>query len=317
MSKHGDPPIITYGLIECSGEVNGDKDVVLEAKQTLFRIQLRSQPPPEFDQVNTVEGKFLARLAGFEDEGALDELSLLLGPLCQPFFRAHARIYGNNLESHLLNPEIIMQLVTKDGQPRVLELGRDEPRHHPPEPTIDALDKYPKFELSMAQVVETLIDRDIYEVDSNGTTYMCKLGGLDYDSFTREMETLDKISSLGRSLRTPKVEGVIGIDTEFPGILLTKICYQSHLSGIKIEEADVAERYKWYTQIKDILDCLHQNDIIWGDVKASNILIDYQRDAWVVDFGGSYTKGWVSEDLQQTVEGDLQGLQNLYRYLRL
>ncbi|PYI02923.1 hypothetical protein BO78DRAFT_210705 [Aspergillus sclerotiicarbonarius CBS 121057] len=318
MSENADPPIIPYALIQSSGTLDdGDKEVVLRARQTLFRVLLNSQPPVEYDQVNTIEGQFLPRLADLDDEDALDELGDLLGPLCQPFFRTHARIYGNDLESHLRNPEITMQLVTKDGQPRVLELGRKEPSDNSPKPVIDALNKYPKFELSMAQVVNVFMTRHVYEVDVNGTIFICKTGGVDYSSFAREVEILDKITSLQLSLRTPKVEGAVGLGTECPGVLLTKICHESCLSQINIEETDVAERRKWYTQTKDLVDCLHQNDIIWGDVKAGNILIDNKRESWVVDFGGGYTEGWVSQRLQETVEGDLEGLQNLYRYLRL
>ncbi|RAK98809.1 uncharacterized protein BO80DRAFT_447170 [Aspergillus ibericus CBS 121593] len=230
MSEHADPSPITYGLLQCDSEVGGDADVILEARQTLFRVQLRCQPPADYDQVNTIEGQFLSRLAGSEDENALDELGILLRPLCQPFFHTHAQVYGDDLESHLINPEIILQLVTKDGQSRVLELG----------------------------LIKLILERMIYEVDVDGTVFICKLGGMDYDSFARE-----------------------------------------------------------YDQVKKILDCLHRNKIIWGDVKAGNVLIDGQRDAWVVDFGGKYTKGWVSEDLRETIAGGLEGLQSLHRFLHL
>jgi hypothetical protein len=31
-------------------------------------------------------------------------------------------------------------------------------------------------------------------------------------------------------------------------------------------------------------------------------------DAWVIDFGGGYTKGWVDQELLETLEGDEQAL---------
>ena len=48
--------------------------------------------------------------------------------------------------------------------------------------------------------------------------------------------------------------------------------------------------------------------MIWGDAKAANILIDVRNDPWSIDFGGSYTPGWVENDIAGTVEGDKQGL---------
>lgn len=38
-------------------------------------------------------------------------------------------------------------------------------------------------------------------------------------------------------------------------------------------------------------------------------------DAWLVDFGGSYTRDWVDEERLETVEGDLQGLRRIEEWL--
>ncbi|KAK1948708.1 hypothetical protein LY78DRAFT_39560, partial [Colletotrichum sublineola] len=48
--------------------------------------------------------------------------------------------------------------------------------------------------------------------------------------------------------------------------------------------------------------------IIWGDVKAENVLIDREDNAWIIDFGGSYTPGWVDKEKAGTLAGDAQGL---------
>ena len=56
------------------------------------------------------------------------------------------------------------------------------------------------------------------------------------------------------------------------------------------------ERQRWKTQIDDTVAQLHANGIIWGDVKDANVLIERKtRDAWLIDFGGSVTDGWVDE----------------------
>ncbi|KAK2668010.1 hypothetical protein RAB80_017201 [Fusarium oxysporum f. sp. vasinfectum] len=52
---------------------------------------------------------------------------------------------------------------------------------------------------------------------------------------------------------------------------------------------------------------LHEEGIVWGDAKPDNVLIDKDENAWIIDFGGSYTPGWVDEDKAETFEGDYQG----------
>jgi hypothetical protein len=50
-------------------------------------------------------------------------------------------------------------------------------------------------------------------------------------------------------------------------------------------------------------------------VKAANVLIDKDNNAWIIDFGGGYTEGWVDRDKAGTVEGDLQGLANIMDFI--
>ncbi|THC91276.1 hypothetical protein EYZ11_009253 [Aspergillus tanneri] len=115
-------PVVPYALINCHGDVQGDAEVVLKAKQTLFKVRLARQPPEEFDQSETVEGKFLKRLANRRTaEIAREDLADFLGPLCQPFFKSYARYFGDSLKSHLKNPEVFLQLVTDKGVPKVFK----------------------------------------------------------------------------------------------------------------------------------------------------------------------------------------------------
>jgi serine/threonine protein kinase len=56
---------------------------------------------------------------------------------------------------------------------------------------------------------------------------------------------------------------------------------------------------------------LHDNGIIWGDAKADNFMVDANDELWIIDFGGSYTEGWVDPDISETLEGDDMGLEKI------
>ncbi|XRM38278.1 hypothetical protein ABZX51_001711 [Aspergillus tubingensis] len=56
---------------------------------------------------------------------------------------------------------------------------------------------------------------------------------------------------------------------------------------------DKERRDKWYWQIKNSLKILHRRDLLWGDPKADNVLIDVNDDAWLIGFGKTCTAPWV------------------------
>jgi len=70
-------------------------------------------------------------------------------------------------------------------------------------------------------------------------------------------------------------------------------------------------RKKWAAQIESTVSELHSYGIVWGDGKPGNVIIDEHDDAWLVDFGGGYTPGWVDESLFLSVEGDLQAVKRI------
>lgn len=53
------------------------------------------------------------------------------------------------------------------------------------------------------------------------------------------------------------------------------------------------------------------SSVVWGDAKPSNIIVNWQNDAYLVDFGGGWSDGWVHENLQETVQGDQQDLERI------
>ncbi|KAM0193113.1 hypothetical protein ACHAPI_007843 [Fusarium lateritium] len=87
------------------------------------------------------------------------------------------------------------------------------------------------------------------------------------------------------------------------------------LSDIDVTATAVERRQKWTLQISATIKCLHEHGLIWGDGKSSNIVIDEQDDAWLIDFGGGFTEGWVDEELAETKEGDEQALTKITELL--
>lgn len=100
------------------------------------------------------------------------------------------------------------------------------------------------------------------------------------------------------------------------GLLLRYIdCGNKNLACAANPDAPLALRRKWAEQVKHTVERLHEAGIVWGDAKAENVLVDINDDAWVIDFGGGYTEGWVEKGSAGTVTGDVQGLSKILKFL--
>ncbi|KAF3390845.1 hypothetical protein DPV78_011200 [Talaromyces pinophilus] len=136
----------------------------------------------------------------------------------------------------------------------------------------------------------------------------------------REIETMTRLqqSGLGKTLRVPIIHGLVQYQQETDricGLLLTYIKHDETLAFVDINETPLERRNKWISQIRQMVGKLHSNGIVWGDVKPDNILVDDNDDLWFIDFGGSYTYGWVDEDKAETMEGDCQGMERIVQFL--
>ncbi|KAK4194002.1 hypothetical protein QBC40DRAFT_291539, partial [Triangularia verruculosa] len=104
--------------------------------------------------------------------------------------------------------------------------------------------------------------------------------------------------------------------TRLVGLLLTCIENRGTLKDLAPwSDCTNEDRLRWSRQIHHSVKCLHNAGVVWGDAKPENVLVDMKGDAWLIDFGGSYTPGWVDEDKQETVEGDRQGVQRIDDWL--
>ncbi|KAJ4230720.1 hypothetical protein NW757_013985 [Fusarium falciforme] len=134
-----------------------------------------------------------------------------------------------------------------------------------------------------------------------------------------ELDTYKKIDKarLDSAIRVPRLHGLVRDDSGVIfGLLLTYIdCKHVTLSCAVEPGMSITLRKKWLAQLREIISQLHNAGIVWGDAKPDNVLIDRNQDAWVVDFGGGYTEGWVPKMLAGTVEGDRLALEKIVEFV--
>ncbi|KAF5016671.1 hypothetical protein F66182_11575 [Fusarium sp. NRRL 66182] len=158
--------------------------------------------------------------------------------------------------------------------------------------------------------------------DGRPITCFFKKFGLSFGSShaKKELEAMKKIST-ARLPPPPKtyichLVGVVREENNLLGMLFAWIDGGGVLSEARAAKSSAALKQRWLSQINTSIEQLHDKGIVWGDAKADNILIDRDENAWVIDFGGSYTLGWVDKDKAGTFEGDYQGLGKINDMLR-
>lgn len=144
----------------------------------------------------------------------------------------------------------------------------------------------------------------------------------------REIEILDKIGKKGlrEKLYCPKLLGIVTRATtaeaedssrsSMMGFLQTAIDQPTPLNT-KLDSAVPQEkRDAWARKADEAKKTLHENGIVWGDAKADNFVVDAEENLWIIDFGGSYTEGWVDPEIAETKKGDNMGVTKIVNALR-
>lgn len=135
-----------------------------------------------------------------------------------------------------------------------------------------------------------------------------------------ELNTNLRIDQLkiSNDLRVPRILGLVQGEggASYMGLLLSYIDSDGRtLEGAVRADTPKHLRQRWADQVNSTLKWLHEAGIVWGDAKAANVLVDRNMDAWVIDFGGGFTEGWVGREKAGTVEGDMQGLARIVDYI--
>jgi tRNA A-37 threonylcarbamoyl transferase component Bud32 len=130
----------------------------------------------------------------------------------------------------------------------------------------------------------------------------------------REIKILQEIQKQGLrdQIRCPRLLGFVAYEnssTTIMGLLLTHIPEPRPLTTLLSSEVPEDQRLRWADESKEIVKLLHAHGITWGDAKADNLLVDKDDNLWIIDFGGSYTEGWVDPEIAETKEGDNVGLE--------
>lgn len=160
-------------------------------------------------------------------------------------------------------------------------------------------------------------------VQSRGREMLCKArggpNGLYGTRVGRELECLGKMLKAFPEPGMIQVPQIIGHvhhrDTELVLGFLRKWIPGHRLSEVDATTSTPENRQKWIAQISQTIERLHEHGIIWGDGKLNNIIIDDKDDDWLIDFGGGTTKGWLDEDVAESMDGDKQALGKIVEFL--
>jgi len=161
----------------------------------------------------------------------------------------------------------------------------------------------------------------------DGKEMFCKAlggaGGLIGTSVGRELDCLQEVrkpppAASDAMIRIPQLLGYVRhADTGRIVGFLRQWVPGRRLRDIDIPATPAQRRQAWIEQIREAVHALHARGTTWGDGKASNVVIDERGDAWLIDFGGGWTNGWVDEELMNTVEGDELAISRISQFLEL
>lgn len=183
---------------------------------------------------------------------------------------------------------------------------------------------FPTFPLSEIEVIgddpSTIFDAPPEVVRVKGKEYFFKsFEAVGEDLGRKEIRKYEQIAkaNFDAEVRTSRLFGIAqDAQKAIMGILLHRIEEDTTLEFAVQPETPQDVRKSWIEQLQQTLWALHEQDIVWGDAKNSNVLIDVNGDAWVIDFGGGYTRGWVDADDSGTIAGDLEGLEKIMHFIK-
>ncbi|KAH8773334.1 hypothetical protein BGZ57DRAFT_894603 [Hyaloscypha finlandica] len=298
-------------------------------------------PLPDYNPPNAIEARYLDALnMGTSEDGILNDVghrvftqihNLILATgeqMIRELAGPTSELAGAETLEEALNPETFwLQMLTIDGEARLIQ------REDFTQPTVDFEPQdmsgvsadLPIFRLAQVEILETIRPKRAFKVRVGGQVWFCKVAGRGFElpPISRDCQVLQKIRDTGMGLlhRVPRLEGLLGLreGEEVIGFLTNYIETNNDLRDLytlrdDIDTTSSSRREKWAGQIKQAIKQLHNQGVIWGDATPSNVLIDREDNAWLVDFGGGFN---FNRELMDTMEGDLEGLRVVYMFLKV
>lgn len=180
----------------------------------------------------------------------------------------------------------------------------------------------PQYSSQQIQVLETFVGSGaVSRVLVKGQEMLCKArkSGLLDQNLERELFSLQTIKAFSRESRSIRIlrliayvkhagnGHIIGLVREWIPSGVLGGCLKAVCTSTTGKE----RREKWAAQIREMVDQLHEMGLVWGDGKPSNVIIDSNDNAWLIDLAGGWTDGWVDEEIADTVAGDEQTVRNI------
>ncbi|KAH9991326.1 hypothetical protein F4779DRAFT_609645 [Xylariaceae sp. FL0662B] len=327
----------------------GDDDaaeVVIEFNGKRFAVSVYSDhSPPHATEDHLID--LLNRACTVEDNDEYNDLENeildIIEDVAKPLFLQVAPVPPHNLFNRdqdlhsLLYPETLdFMFKTMDGKPTLVPISPDEAVAILGHPGCDSdLDfevdsSLPQYSSAEVRILEVFARGSgvVGQAFVDGKHMLCKARetGLLDTSLERELATLQKLTKADLTssplIRVPRLLGyvkhaqlgyIIGLLREWiPSGLLDG---RGDLRDMDVSAIPTERKQKWVAQMRETLAQLHSIGLFWGDGKISNIIIDKDDNAWLIDFGGGWTENWVDRELAGTVEGDEQALRNIVKFL--
>jgi hypothetical protein len=153
--------------------------------------------------------------------------------------------------------------------------------------------------------------------EETGETFFFKqVDSLAPQTTKRELWHLNRIAQpdLVDKIRAPRLVGFVADSTSKTkaiGFLQQNIPDPTPLTDKLRAAVPHKKRDEWASEGSRIKNVLHSHGIVWGDAKADNFLVDKHDELWIIDFGGSYTEGWIDPEIKETAQGDDMAMEKI------
>jgi len=248
------------------------------------------------------------------------------------------------VQSYLFPETIDFRFQTINSIPTVFPIHSDEANTLPdvgPDPDFEPdsyrIDmKLPRYSAADLVPLQVLLEGGNFmaKVEIDGRDMVCKAfcQGLEDPGLIQELASISLIqqkaaleggSGLSNTqIRVPKLVGYITHAETGATLGMLREWIPAGNRGDTLRDVDVSTvsveiRQRWAEQIRGMVNWLHEIDIVWGDGKPSNVVIDQADNAWLIDFGGGWTEGWVDEEFAGTERGDDQAVERIAKFLGL